>query len=65
MNDFEDTLEAVRGIEGIKRCLEYGNDAPLTLVIDAARRTMQKLQHTKTKETTTNQSEKREIIYYE
>lgn len=34
---FEEMLRANHGIEGIKRCLEAGNDAPLRLIIDAAR----------------------------
>ncbi len=37
MNDFERMLEAVGGKQGIIDCIRAGNDAPLELVIEAAR----------------------------
>lgn len=33
---FDETLRAVGGEEGITRCLQAGNDAPLKLVLMAA-----------------------------
>lgn len=34
----ETTLHAIGGAEGIKRCLAVGNDAPLLILIDEAKR---------------------------
>ncbi len=38
MPKFEEMLNSVGGIEGIKECLAAGNDAPLQLVLSAAKR---------------------------
>ena len=43
MSSFEDTLRAVRGKDGIIECLKAGNDAPLDLVLDAARKEIEVL----------------------
>ncbi len=35
-NAYDDTLRVVGGIDGIKRCLAVGNDAPLYAALKAA-----------------------------
>ena len=42
-DDFERTLEAVYGRNGVIECMEVGNTAPLDLIIAAARREIKKL----------------------